>query len=135
MVYDPVSDDDEHTVRGEYYPLFSYYGHNIVVARLIEPNRIKYPSQLPQKLSTALQIHYKCTVLFSSICFRKEVATTPTVEATWNNLRANGINPIMLHFMRKGIGGGVATRPESLYPHIITRGVDEGLVTLLASEF
>ncbi len=130
IVYDEVSGWDAHTVKGTYYNLFRHYGHNIVVGRITEPYNIPY--DLPAKFSNALSEHYtECGIVdFLCLFTTRQLNALPTVEATWDNLYRQGLNPIMLHVFRGNIGGGVARRHSS--PVGVIGLSDGGVATLLA---
>ena len=131
IVYDDVSGWDAHTVKGQYYHLFRYYGHNIVVGRILKPYSTRYPRGLSQKFSNALQIHWKSECRDWTCWSRySRVNARPTVEATWNNLYGQGITPIMLHVLRGNTNGAVVTSAGAqAYVHQLPDG---GVATLLA---
>ena len=131
IVYDGVSGWDAHTVKGTYYHLFRHYGHNIVVGRITEPYHTRYPYYLRAKFSNALSVHYttECGNWWCTWT-RYRVNSRPTVEATWDNLYRQDLNPIMLHVVRGNTGGAVYTSRSSRVD-VITLS-DGGIATLLA---
>jgi hypothetical protein len=97
-VYDDVSGFRNHAYRAltsNVHHLFRYFGHNIVVAKLIIERGT--PSQL-QNLGQIFWESYRpqCTLYGYSTTYC-DVHAGRTVEATWNALKQRGVNPVMLH--------------------------------------
>ncbi len=121
IVYGEVSGWDAHTVKGTYYHLFRHYGHNIVVGRITEPYHTRYPYNLLETFSNALSVHYMK---------KTRVNAKATVEATWDNLFGQGLNPILLHVFNGNTDGVVVSSRAKRV--VIINLSDGGIATLLA---
>ena len=132
VVYDDVQGWDAHTVIGSvYYHRFRHYGHNIVVSRIVHPYGTKAPVDIAGKFNRAFTPSWK-KVCSNSWCWSKKnrINAKSTVQATWNKLYNEGLQPIMLHVFRGGIDGAVATNRNPRVCH--QQMPDGGVRTLLA---
>ena len=103
IVYEDRGNDVKiHYTKGnDYYSLYSYFGNNIVVLRMIHPRVTGPPSQLGPKLNAAYFPHYFYWFPYGNVINAKDTATN-----TWNNFLRNynfEIKPWNIFMIENGI--------------------------------
>ena len=133
IVYEDRGNDVRiHYTKGnDYYSLYSYFGNNIVVLRMIYPRVKGSPSQLVPKFYDAYSPHYFYWFPYGNVINAKDTAID-----TWYNIfnyeyEINPWNIFMIEYgidVQYSIGGG---RDDSrVLPAALPRG--EGLCIIMA---
>ena len=103
IVYNELSGWEAHTVKGQYYHLFRYHGHNIVVGRVVSPNYYYAPANLESTFWEAYAPVTYTTISWWTIYTHLHARNT--VNRIWDNLEDEGLSPIMLHIFTSGSYG------------------------------
>ena len=144
IVYNDVSGFPKHTVQGyNYYHRFQYYGHNVVVSRIIPGPSVRTPDNLETILTRSYRKRPDCCRSYdyeTGVIYPIDpwchlfciLDAERTNHDTWDVLLQR-VSPVMLHVVRDGISIA-SSWTANAEGYVVSRYIDGGFVTLLARQ-
>ena len=110
IVYEDEEEDTDvhYTMGNDYYSLYSYFGNNIVVLRMIYPRQKGSPYELRAKFYAAYSPHYFFWFPYGDVINAKDTA----IDTWYTLIRKHKISPWSMFMIENGIevrlriGGG-----------------------------